>query len=178
MQAERAGRFDWYVLERGPVQFRVEIRRRRTAASRGVTECLQADHSRLDAILTEAATFAESGAFVNALQLFAEFACGIDHHIRAEEEVLFSVFEQATGIVAGPTQVMRAEHVQIRQLIADVRGALGVHDGVTAARIVPVLRELLSSHNFKEERVLYPMTDRAIEGALERDEIVCRLQAV
>ena len=47
-QAERAGRFEWSVLERGPDRFRVEIRRRSSEGPRGVSEYLEADHRRLD----------------------------------------------------------------------------------------------------------------------------------
>jgi hemerythrin-like domain-containing protein len=46
------------------------------------------------------------------------------HHFGVEESVLFPRFEQSTGMYRGPTQVMRGEHVQMRQLLAAAEAAL------------------------------------------------------
>ena len=35
-------------------------------------------------------------------------------HFCAEEQVLFPAFEEQTGMLTGPTQVMRSEHMQLR----------------------------------------------------------------
>ncbi len=71
-QAERDGRFDWNVLERGPERFRTEIVRREAEGPRGVFEYLESDHRRLGAILDRVTALSGSGAFTDAARDFAE----------------------------------------------------------------------------------------------------------
>lgn len=177
-QAERAGRFEWSVLEAGPGRFRVEIRRRTTEGPRSVTEYLQGDHERLAAILERVDRLAEVGDFAEAGPRFSEFACGLGRHIDAEESILFPAFETWTGHAGGPTVVMRDEHVRIRARMEAVAGALAARDAAATRRAIAALIALLSVHNMKEEEVLYPMTDQAAGGPREQDDLVKRLQAV
>ena len=178
LQAERPRQFDWDVLEAGPAQFRVRVTRRRTDAARQVTEYLQSDHGRLDALRAEAGRLAHAGAFSDAEACFAEFCCGLNRHIDAEETILFPTFEQMTGIANGPTAVMRAEHVAIRQGMGVASQALTSRDGAAWAAAIDDLADRLSMHNLKEEHVLYPATDRMTGTDQERDDLVTRLQAV
>ncbi|MCC7418468.1 MAG: DUF2249 domain-containing protein [Acidobacteria bacterium] len=177
-QAERAGRFDWSVLEAGPERFRVEIRRRGSDGPRSVTEFLEEDHRHIDAVFPEVERLMAASAFPESADRFEEGACGLLHHIEAEERLLFPAFEQATGIHNGPTSVMRAEHAEIRRIIDAVRAALGQPDADAAKTALGRLVELLATHNAKEEQILYPMTDRVIGGAGERAELIRRMQAV
>ncbi|HEY8428385.1 MAG TPA: hemerythrin domain-containing protein [Sandaracinaceae bacterium] len=176
LHARRAGRFEWNVLEAGPERFRVEVQRR-AEAPRGVTELLEIDHRRLDALLADARTLASGGSFEDAAARFAEFRCGLDRHIDVEEKVLFPVFEDATGMTHGPTAVMRHEHVQIRRGMADVSDALARRDADGVRASIGALEDVLSTHNLKEERVLYPMTDEAVGDDRAREELVRQLQA-
>lgn len=177
LQATRAGRFEWNVLEEGPALFRVEIHRRAVEGARGVTEYLEADHSRLDAIVADALTLAQGGSFERASARFAELVCGLARHIDVEEKLLFPAFEQRTGMTnSGPTFVMRREHVEIRRLMDEVASALERADGARAAREIASLTEALAGHNVKEERMLYPLADRAMGDEGGRDELVRRMQ--
>ena len=171
------GRFDWSILEAGPKRFRIEIRRRHSESSRNVTEYLQADHRRLDAILPEVNRLIDSGDFDTAGTRFAEFVCGLGWHIDAEENVLFPAFERFTGITMGPTVVMRLEHKEIRVLMDAFTTAINRHDAVSAGQAFHRLMEILSVHNRKEEHVLYPTTDKAAGSEQERDNLVNRIQA-
>jgi len=177
-QMEHPGDFDWSVLEAGPECFRVEIRRRTGEPSRHVTEFLQHDHRRLDAIVPEVVQLADSGSIADAATRFAEFACGLNRHIDAEEQVLFSAFEQMTGMTTGPTVVMRAEHIEIRRWMASGAAALAARDVAAAKRAIAELTTVLIGHNMKEEQILYPMTDQAVGGDRERDDLVRRMQAL
>jgi uncharacterized protein (DUF2249 family) len=179
-QAERPAAFDWNVLQAGPGLFRVEIARRGEAGGgRAVTECLMTDHRRLDAILAETGALVAAGDFGGAGRQFDAFACGLDRHIGMEEQVLFPVFEQATGITTGgPTEVMRQEHVAIRGFVAAAAAAIRAREAGAFSAAVLSLRDTLGPHNVKEEHILYPMTDNAAGGARERDDIVRRMQAV
>lgn len=176
-QAEHPGRFEWSVLEAGPARFRIEIRRRAAGGARGVAEYLEGDHKRLDAIVPEVQRLAGAGSFPAASERFAEFVCGLDWHISAEERVLFPTFEEMTGMSGGgPTFVMRGEHVEIRRLMGEVAGALKAGN-TAAAGLLRSLTETLATHNMKEERMLYPMVDRAAGNDRARDDLVKRLQA-
>lgn len=140
-----------------------------------VAEYLSDDHRRLDAIVLETQDAATSGAHADAAAAFGRFADGLDRHIRAEEEVLFPEFEKATGMVAGPTEVMRAEHAEMRGLLSGVSSALGAGEGAEALRILQALKALLAEHNTKEEDILYPMTDRSLRDA---GEVMERMRAL
>lgn len=175
-QSERPGRFEWSVLEAAPRRFRVQIQRR-AEGPRNVTEHLQADHRRLDAIVADVRALLEAGSFAEASARFAEFACGLARHIEIEEEILFPVFEQMTGMAHGPTVVMRHEHVEIRQTLSEIAAALARSDGAAASGSIDALEDVLSDHNLKEERVLYPMTDDAAGDDRAREDLVHRMQA-
>ncbi len=81
----------------------------------------------------------------------------LEHHFHLEEERLFPAFEQATGMLNGPTVVMRGEHAEIRALRD--QAALEIENGDMTAALASVdtLNVLIQQHNVKEENILYPM---------------------
>lgn len=176
LQAERPRQFEWSVLEAGPERHRIEIRRRTEDAAREVSEYLGWDHQRLDAILAEVTRLVGEGAHQDAARSFAEFACGLNWHIDAEENTLFPTFEEKTGILEGPTRVLRDEHRLIQRRMGEVAEALKAGDCAAAGRAIIALENVLGDHNVKEEQILYPMTDRAMADAQERDALVARIQ--
>lgn len=178
LQAQRPGRFEWSVLEAGPKRFRIEIRRRADEGARSVTEYLEADHRRLDAIVPEVLRLLSTRSFSEASERFAEFTCGLGRHIEVEEQLLFPAFEQMTGMTdGGPTAVMRGEHVEIRRLMSEAAGGLQAEDAAKAEAALHDLTRILVGHNTKEERRLYPMIDEATGNDHARDDLVKRLQA-
>jgi len=141
-----------------------------------VTEYLEADHRRLDAMIPEVESSLQAGSLPAAVEQFAEFTRGLFRHIDAEEKVLFPAFEELTGMTGGgPTFVMRSEHVQLRRLLEAVTSALGAADAAAAGESLRRLVQTLGLHNMKEERMLYPMADRAAGDA--RHDLAKRLQA-
>jgi hemerythrin-like domain-containing protein len=90
-----------------------------------------------------------------------------------EERVLFPGFEAKTGQTMGPTQVMRAEHVQMRDLMGQMQAALAAEHEDTYLGLSETLNMLMQQHNLKEENVLYPMADRVL--AAERDGLIGRM---
>lgn len=177
-QTEHPGRFEWSVLEAGPERFRIEIRRRTGEPFRTISDFLGYDHRRLDEILPDVERLIDRGALANAGERFAEFSCGLNRHIDAEERILFPAFEQVTGMTGGPTVVMRAEHVEIRRWMALVTASLDAQDAPGAKNAIGQLKGTLGAHNMKEEQILYPMTDRAISSPRERDDLVRHMQAL
>ncbi|MFA9461938.1 hemerythrin domain-containing protein [Thiohalorhabdus methylotrophus] len=139
-----------------------------------ITAFFQDDHRRLDGLF-EAYQDARALGIPEPLDRFDAFAEGLRRHIGWEEERLFPVFEAHMGMqMAGPTAVMRREHREIEAVLDEIRRALA--DGWVGNLAEPEerLRELLSSHNGKEEQVLYP----AIDNLLDPSECAGLLAAI
>jgi uncharacterized protein (DUF2249 family)/hemerythrin-like domain-containing protein len=176
-------------LEQGPAAWQVRIARtgpaRAEAPSRpprgeeasSVSEYLEADHRRLDAILPDGERLVAAGSYAVAAARFADFSAGLDRHIELEEQILFPTFESATGMTAGPTEVMRSEHVAIRSFLRLATESLAQEDAGRLAEALGGLAETLSGHNMKEEHMLYPMTDQVLGSDERRREFVRRLAA-
>ncbi len=119
------------------------------------------DHDRLDALFEEFRQ-TKTQDLPRARRLFDEFRSGLERHIVWEEDILFPAFEARTGMhEAGPTVVMRMEHRQIRELLAEIAQALeaGRTDTDTLEQD---LLQVLGVHNSKEEGILYPWIDREL----------------
>ena len=178
LQANRKGEFEWSPLEAGSGRFRTEIARRdaRRESLRGVSEALAWDHDRLEAIEDRAFRLHAAGDAAGARATWAEFDLGLRRHIRFEEDILFPAFESVTGMPpeAGPTQVMRLEHLRIGKLLEAIGSVL--QGGGAPLPLRAQLHQVLGEHNEKEELVLYPMTDQSL-GAAESDALVARIQA-
>ncbi len=114
---------------------------------------------------------------VRAAELFREFHSGLLRHISWEENDLFPLFEERTGMVNhGPTAVMRAEHRQILDHAASIGRALtGGRTGDDSAERALLL--LLTLHNRKEEQMLSPAIDRSL-GDRERAGVLAALLSV
>jgi len=177
LMAERRDQFEWSVLEAGEGRYRVRIERRNARDPRGVNEYLTWDHRRLDALWDATKALVRSSAFAQARERYAEFRCGLGRHIEAEERVLFPIFEAHAG-KSGPTEVMRIEHVAIREAMAEIGAALAASDAGTFDIAGRELESVLGEHNGKEEHVLYPMTDRVLGHDEERADTVRRMQAL
>lgn len=180
LREERAGTYEWTPLVEGPGQWEVAVHKRdlRPGALRGVTEALGWDHDRLDALEVAAMEAWGAGETRAAARLHLRFVFGLRRHIRFEESVLFPEFERVSGMPAdrGPTEVMRVEHRAIEAFLEDMWE--GVANGVRPAEPTRAdLRALLHQHNVKEESVLYPILDRALDPR-ESDAVVFRFQAM
>ena len=69
------------------------------------------------------------------------------------------MWEEKTGMIEdGPTPVMRFEHDQIKQLLDTIHQKVERQD-LNTDQDEQALVTLLSSHNRKEERALYPAID-------------------
>ena len=176
LREARAGAYEWTPRVEGPGHWEVEVHKReaRPGPLRGVTEALGWDHDRLDALEAAAMEAWGSGDTRTAARLHLRFVFGLLRHIRFEERVLFPEFERVSGTTPdrGPTAVMRT----IEAVLADMRDAAarGVRPaGPTSADVCT----LLHLHNIKEETILYPMLDRALDPQ-ESDALVFRFQAM
>lgn len=178
LTAERKGLFEWSPESDGDA-LRVDVTRRDATpgSKRGVFEALSWDHDRIDAFELGAFAARAAGDLETARALFERFEVGLFRHIGFEEDLLFPAIESAAGFPphAGPTAVMRAEHVEIRAAVRLLHDAIG-DPSADAESLRGRLHATLGPHNEKEERILYPMADRALPGA-GPDELVAAIQA-
>jgi hemerythrin-like domain-containing protein len=85
--------------------------------------------------------------------------------ICAKKRRWFSAFEAVTGMAQGSTRVMRAEHAQMRALVAQIVSAVQGQDSDGISGAADTLLIVMQQHNLKEENILYPMFDRVLPGA-------------
>jgi iron-sulfur cluster repair protein YtfE (RIC family) len=135
-----------------------------------LTGPLTAEHRRFDDLVGQLRAALAAGQLASARAPFAELDVTMRRHLRVEEEVVFPLFEARTRI-AGPVEVMRREHLAIEALLELVRAALDRGERAAAAAAVAKLDALLGPHHLKEERILYPKTDRVVDDA-ERAQVL------
>lgn len=138
-----------------------------------ITRYLGDDHDRCDHLLAACEHAAREGRSI--AEAAAALAEALERHFRLEEEMLFPELEAAHPGAGGPTGVMRTEHRQMRQLLADLGEAAAVGDSVECAGILETLHLVAQQHNAKEEGILYPMADVALGP--QREDLVERMRA-
>ncbi len=124
-----------------------------------IKNCMTDDHRHCDDLFAEVEQAVAAQAWERASAAFAGFAGAMQQHFAAEEELLFPAFEAQSGMTMGPTQVMRDEHIQMRELMAAAQEALAAQDADDYAGNAETLLIMMQQHNMKEENVLYPMCD-------------------
>lgn len=141
-----------------------------------ITKFYEKDHDRLDELFKTFQGLKRTD-FVKAKDAFKEFKIGLQRHIVWEEDLLFPLWEERTGMIEdGPTPVMRFEHSQIKQYLD------AIHQKVEGQNLdtdqeEQALLNLLGSHNRKEERALYPAIDN-VTSAEERATIFSNMNAI
>ena len=134
-----------------------------------ICEFYEQDHDRLDELFKTFQKLKRSD-FPKAKEAFKAFKFGLQRHIVWEEDVLFPLWEEKTGMSeGGPTFVMRAEHRQIGQQLEAIHGKVA-EQNPDSDQEEQALVDLLGSHNLKEERVLYPAIDQ-LTSAEERETV-------
>lgn len=125
------------------------------------------DHRQCDTQFVAVEKALAAGDWETAVAAFARFREVTLRHLAAEEATLFPAFEQRTGMVMGPTRVMRAEHDQMRQLIDAAEEALTARDAEEYSGTAETLLIMTQQHNMKEENILYPMCDQHLADMME-----------
>ncbi len=119
------------------------------------------DHNRLDELFTNFQKYKKQD-FAKAKEYFKEFKFGLQRHIVWEEEILFPIFEEKSGISqGGPTFVMRIEHKQIGEYLELIHKKVQIQD-TNSDKEEEILLATLSKHNVKEENILYPAIDNMV----------------
>jgi iron-sulfur cluster repair protein YtfE (RIC family) len=140
-----------------------------------VTSYLSWDRARLDRALEHAREDVQANRAAAARRALDEYARGLERRLRLEEELVFPVFEARSGMIGGPTGVMREEHRAIRAALALMRDGLACEDAARFAAGLHFMESILPDHHAKEEHILYPATDRLLTLA-ERTAFTQRLE--
>jgi len=134
-----------------------------------ITEFYEQDHDRSDELFKTFQRLKRSDV-PKAKEAFKEFKFGLQRHIVWEEDLLFPLWEEKTGMSEdGPTFAMRAEHRRIGQQLEAIHGKVA-NQNPDSDQEEQALLNLLGSHNMKEERVLYPAIDQ-LTSAEERETV-------
>ena len=129
-----------------------------------LTTSLKDHHKHCDDLFVDAEAAVAAKNWENARVRVDLFSSVLETHFRTEEEALFPAFEAATGMAGGPTQVMRYEHAQMRDLLDQMRAAGDKRDDGAFAGAAETLLILMQQHNMKEENILYPMCDQTLRA--------------
>lgn len=127
-----------------------------------IRDTMEQHHRHCDDGFAAAENAVQRGNWGDAAAAFAGFAGDLETHFGAEETVLFPAFEARTGTTGGPTEVMRAEHEQMRGLLRQMKQGLEARDGDAFGGAAETLLVLMQQHNMKEEHILYPMCEQAL----------------
>jgi len=140
-----------------------------------VFDFMAQDHDRLDGIFQEF-----RGTKVQDLKkaksYFHDFKIGLQKHIVWEEEILFPIFENKTGMFeTGPTAVMRMEHRQIKEFLEKIHDQILKGETSKIDELEKGLIEVLTTHNQKEESILYPWIDDSLSET-ERENVFTQMK--
>ena len=141
-----------------------------------ITTTMSADHRHCDEIFAKAEELIANGNWSEGGPEFKAFHDAMEHHFTMEETVLFPAFEESTGMKMGPTEVMRGEHVQMRELFADMAESVEQQDVDRYLGLSETLLMIMQQHNMKEEQMLYRMADQALASGV--DEVLQRMKEV
>ena len=140
-----------------------------------IKEFMSQDHKDCDEIFAQMEdAIANKGA--DALEKFEKFYDSLSNHFKMEEMILFPMFEQKTGMMNGPTQVMVMEHEQMRELLSKMESAVEAKDNDKFFGLSETLMILMQQHNMKEEQMLYTMIQEHLGD--DSDHIISRMRTV
>jgi len=127
-----------------------------------IKQFMAQDHRDCDQLFAKAENAASKEDWETASQAFNEFIQAMERHLGIEEQTLFPAFEEATGIVTGPTEMMRMEHEQMRTLFSEMKAAMEHRDSDNYLGEAETLLILMQQHNMKEEQILYNIMDQRL----------------
>ncbi len=141
-----------------------------------IKEYLTNDHRSCDELFAQMEQSASKGALADTLPQCQAFMEATERHFQMEERVMFPQFEQKTGMTAGPTQVMRHEHQQMRSIMGQMVEAVEAENRDKFFGLSETMMIMIQQHNMKEEQMLYNMAQQHL--ATESDLIVEMMDAM
>lgn len=143
---------------------------------RTILEFLGSDHRACDDLFASAEMTVAQNNWERARSQFERFQAAMVRHLAMEENILFPAFEAKNGNSMGPTQIMRMEHQQIRDLIQHMARAVTDSNQNSYLGLSETLNMLMQQHNLKEESMLYPMSDQVLGS--DRNAVIRAMEAI
>jgi hemerythrin-like domain-containing protein len=128
-----------------------------------IKEYLTNDHKKCDNLFSQMEKKA-SYSLSETAEIAREFVTDMEHHFQLEERIVFPEFELKTGMLNGPTKIMRQEHMQMRNLMNQFFDAIEENNKDRFFSISETLMILLQQHNMKEEQMLYTMMQQQLNA--------------
>ncbi|WP_457746739.1 hemerythrin domain-containing protein [Sulfurimonas sp.] len=132
-----------------------------------IKDYLTNDHRQCDEIFAQMEAKAAS-SLTDAKEITQEFVKDMERHFQREERVMFLEFENKTGMTQGPTEMMRQEHTQMRNLMSQLLEAIENNNKDKFFGLSETLMILLQQHNMKEEQMLYSMAQQHLSAEAPR----------
>jgi len=141
-----------------------------------ISAFFEEDYDRLDVLFKSFQTLKRQD-FAKAKSAWVDFKVGLQRHIVCEEDVLFPLWEEKTGMTeGGPTFVMRLEHREIGECLEAIHRKVEARDPASDQQEQALL-DSLERHNMTEEQVLYPAIDRST-SADERETVFRNINGI
>ena len=107
----------------------------------------------------------------SAIERFGSLRSRLLHHMDAEEHLVFPQLERLGAELRGLLAVTRVEHHSIRESLEWLSDAISDGEPEPCARMLEDLLNLLDQHLLREELVLYPAVDLALDDGAQRSLI-------
>ena len=130
-----------------------------------IKEYMSADHRACDESFANMENAVHEENWKEANKLFESFAGDLIYHFDMEEKVMFPAFKaRSASAHCDPTEMMIMEHDQMRKLISDMRADIDEKNKEHFFGLSETLMMTMQQHNMKEEQMMYPMVDEAMES--------------
>lgn len=129
-----------------------------------ISEFMTQTHHHCDSLFAVAENAVVDGDWEAAARQFTDFEKETGRHFYMEESLMFPAFEKATGMSMGPTEVMRMEHSQMREIFAEMAEGIRLRNKAAYLGASETMLMLMQQHNLKEEQMLYRMADQVLAG--------------
>ena len=117
-------------------------------------------HRRCDALFAAARQAAVAGAAAELAARVAALREALLEHFRYEEEHVFPLYEQASGVAS--TESLRAQHDDMRGMLWLLATASAEDDGARYRADLGELQAMFDAHAADEESRLYPLFERLL----------------
>ena len=136
---------------------------------------LHHDHKNFESAVYKCRTACDDADWSLVQDIFDELASNYRNHVRIEEEVLFPAYEAHTEALTKPTSSLKADHVQIFNLMDHIAQRLSEGVQETLAENFSLLYQILIKHHEKEEEIFLPMASEALYS--DKDAILADMKS-
>lgn len=91
------------------------------------------------------------------------------HHAKEEDILFIELNKPNVGMPCNPTEQMLIEHDEGRNFVKGMEIRLNEDDKIRVVRNARAYAELLKKHISKEDDILYPMADKALNNKVKKE---------